>query len=769
METTKEFLQKISEVILNEISEQEDIKTSKEIGLYLKSLQSYVKKLRTSYRDRNVLVDYKLKQIQFAYLLVYYPGYAYMTYSVLKDFLVKNKSKNLEINKQVMYINSNNYENYLNLNLEDIELPDSFMDYINNIFQKTNSIKVAFFAGGPCPELVGLLFFISKYFPKITTINCHFFDINAVSWQLSNNITKKIANSISSQINLNFNYHDIDFNKETFFYQINSILPYCNICFIQNCLNEIGNIKKFSDNLILILRELPINKSLFFMIDLYKHNKNQQFLSVIETKLKTTSLVQVIRDCQNPLEEKLGYTHPFVTKHLLDSSDQLIPRKNLYFNYLTFINHPYLESVDDLKLIQEEKRKDILKRIHLGQLNTHINCSLNDKDVYIKNEIYKLNFNKKAIYIDLDFLLKAIDLTIKILYKVEPDRVENILNNKLILKDIDNNILQFLCILFNKFSPLQNQEIIEIYIYNNNLDINLNLKNGEVLKCQNINNEEIGLKFNIIDKSLGKNKNLKEEFCNLARFTIYKTCILVCDEAETYDELLTLLLLQNKKVLNLRLDNLNTKIKAESIWDDIVYSVSELMGFNREETRYAIVKNRFASSDGKIIEELIEEMVIEKIKYIEEVKQNVQKEKNCTHFLKSSNIESSVSCDICNSKIFYNQGYYVYCALENIGEINLKNNQKRFMFMPMNDMLICEQCGPEVFNKWNEVTLSLFLIYLAQNNSDFHKNIEAAIILGCKNRGLAQQEAQQEAKEMSLLWWQDKDKALKKIKEINNM
>ncbi|MGB5970244.1 MAG: hypothetical protein WBG70_18155 [Spirulinaceae cyanobacterium] len=58
---------------------------------YLKSLKQPLKELRASYKSNIVMTNYSSEEVQAAYLLGYYPHYAYMNLQVLekleKDYL----------------------------------------------------------------------------------------------------------------------------------------------------------------------------------------------------------------------------------------------------------------------------------------------------------------------------------------------------------------------------------------------------------------------------------------------------------------------------------------------------------------------------------------------------------------------------------------------------------------------------------------------------------------------------------------------------------
>ena len=77
----------IYELILNSLYSANNIKLEREKINFLKSLQPYVTSLRSSFKNKQINVDYRDRNVQAAYLIAYYPSYIEMTYEaeVLND------------------------------------------------------------------------------------------------------------------------------------------------------------------------------------------------------------------------------------------------------------------------------------------------------------------------------------------------------------------------------------------------------------------------------------------------------------------------------------------------------------------------------------------------------------------------------------------------------------------------------------------------------------------------------------------------------------
>lgn len=274
---------------------------------YLQSLQNEVKNLRQSYRNSSVSVDYSRAEVQAAYLITYYPQYAEMTRHILE-----------RVNKF----------------------------HHNLFFFEQKQLKVCLFGAGAAPEAIGLVSFLSEYYPKVQSLEITVYDIFSDTWKIGQNITRNIIPKLW-QGEFSFSTEQIDFCQLDSFRSLENAIAKSQLFIFQNCLNELNNSDNFNLNIRYLLSKMPSN-SFLVMADLRIYSKIGQFQSQVKQLIQELDFDSQIL-CLRHLE-MLDFTTEIIipsiiTKNLLigipRDIDQrtdnrfLVPRKNIKCNFLS--------------------------------------------------------------------------------------------------------------------------------------------------------------------------------------------------------------------------------------------------------------------------------------------------------------------------------------------------------------------------------------------------------------------------------------------------
>jgi hypothetical protein len=211
---------------------------------YLQSLKQSAKQLWSSYRSSQVKVNYSDTSIQAAYLIRYYPHYAYMNFQIL-DILHNN----------------------------------NLFQYLTN-----DTLEVCLFGAGPCPEIVGLCHLLSQQYQNIKNLIVNDYDIAANEWSLSRDITEKfiIPESWSGGFKLNSNY--LDLCQSNSLKLITTKIKKSNLFIFQNCLNEIYNVTTVQENLNFLLDQISLN-SVIIISDLSNYRQNFSIIEQINNQV----------------------------------------------------------------------------------------------------------------------------------------------------------------------------------------------------------------------------------------------------------------------------------------------------------------------------------------------------------------------------------------------------------------------------------------------------------------------------------------------------
>lgn len=112
-----------------------------------------VRDLRAAYSECPCHVDYSSEHTRAAYLLAYYPFYIEIIHTELS------------------------------------KLPEEFLPASWN----NESLTACFWGGGPCPEVVGWLAYLSEHCPNIQSVIVYIFDKYAESWNICSEITRSFV------------------------------------------------------------------------------------------------------------------------------------------------------------------------------------------------------------------------------------------------------------------------------------------------------------------------------------------------------------------------------------------------------------------------------------------------------------------------------------------------------------------------------------------------------------------------------------------------
>jgi hypothetical protein len=289
-------------IILDELKRIIPLNTEKELAEYLQTLQPFAKTFWNEYQKSNVKVDYSLREYQIIYLLRYFPRY---TIPVPHSFY-KNKEK----------------------------------PTITSFFDNTEQ-DIHLFGAGSCPEIIGYLGYVNKYYAeKQYNFTIYAYDIAINSWELSRTLTQNtIVRSYLNNNKIVFHNKELDI-AQPFDITINT--QRTQLIIFQNCFNEIPETehKIVIDNIKKIFISLPVN-SILLIIDLKNYSIVDKLFEGIKEEIKLLPqnlLISRAKSIEIKGDDLLSYNPlPIVVKeNLLTGKDKLKPKKNVEFSYLMF-------------------------------------------------------------------------------------------------------------------------------------------------------------------------------------------------------------------------------------------------------------------------------------------------------------------------------------------------------------------------------------------------------------------------------------------------
>ncbi|PSF34513.1 hypothetical protein C7H19_18985 [Aphanothece hegewaldii CCALA 016] len=352
---------------------------------YLQSLQESVIKLRQAYKTNSVQIDYTASNIQAAYMLAYFPQYVDMAYEIFKSLETFQDSNTTE-------------------NLKDV--------IERKLFENEQGLTACFFAAGPAPESVALCKYITEYFINEQSnlsnkIQLNTFDINWHSWSLSRHLTRSYVLSECNSLITGLIPHQINLLSKEAFSQYEEQIIKADILFFQNCLNEVVKEKeKFLNNFEYLLNQ--INEDTILIIgDFCNYPSVIELFKEIEDIVAQNCTVIILRSSNL---ENIHIRHniclpEIIKNNLLTGANNLIPRKNVSFNYLVIykpcseerIQANYYYNLGNQK-IEEQKHKEAIENFTKALI-----INPNFANAYSKRGIAKLKL-KEELEISAEFL-----------------------------------------------------------------------------------------------------------------------------------------------------------------------------------------------------------------------------------------------------------------------------------------------------------------------------------------------------------------------------
>ncbi|ANV88926.1 hypothetical protein [Picosynechococcus sp. PCC 7117] len=229
---------------------------------YLSSLQDNLINLRKSYKKDWVQADYRDIKTQAAYLLAYYPQYA--------------------------------------------EICSDIFCQIEQEFNFNADFKISFLGSGPCPEIIGFLYFLSQHSENNHNLETNVFDLETSHWQSAREITEYLVGRYNQEHYINIHPHTIDLCEPRSPDKFSRIFKESNIIVFQNCLNELWQQNIVQDNLDSIL-DLAPSQSLFFIID-RRYVSLLQISNFLQNKTNNHQNFVIVREYQEFGYENLQKT-----------------------------------------------------------------------------------------------------------------------------------------------------------------------------------------------------------------------------------------------------------------------------------------------------------------------------------------------------------------------------------------------------------------------------------------------------------------------------
>lgn len=350
-------LNKLYDLILEGLYSSYAVKSEDSKKDFLNSLKPYVIELRTSFKNKQIKVDYRDKNVQAAYLIAYYPSYVEMTYEVLNRHGIK-------------------------------VLPS-----------KNRILNVCLFGAGAAPEMVALLNFINQNKLDIDEVNVYAYDIFASTWNFSLDLSKKfiIPHFWQSKkfqvISLN-----LDLCEHGVFEGILKQIQNSDLFVFQNCLNELSNRKIGIENIDYLAKNIN-QESRLIIADLCGYQVVSDIKSRIEQNLQDLSYLNLFKS-KDKEEVRVKISLPsIIRQHLLtgkpnQSLDQggiLTPRSVVRFNFISAY-YPLIEIKDTIPdSISLEYLQTYIKNLEATQHNIQQeNERLNTSMAEMQEQIFDL-------------------------------------------------------------------------------------------------------------------------------------------------------------------------------------------------------------------------------------------------------------------------------------------------------------------------------------------------------------------------------------------
>ena len=325
----------IYNLILNGLYSSYNLKSEREKINFLNSLQPYVTSLRSSFRNRQIDVDYRDKNLQAAYLIAYYPSYVEMTYEVL------------------------------NRHGKDV------------LCAQNNILNVCLFGAGAAPEAIAIINFINENALEIEELNIYAYDIFASTWNFSISLAKKfIIPHLWKSKRIEIRISELNLCQINSFENIKQQIKESNLFIFQNCLNELNNRDIAAANIIYLAENMP-QVSRLIIADLSNFPSVIDMENEIEQNLrKLPNLINFKSDAKEELRVRT-LLPAIIRQNLLtgrpgqswEHGGLLTPRARVRFNFISAY-YPQLE-VSELvpEQVSLEALQTYIKALEAKQTN----------------------------------------------------------------------------------------------------------------------------------------------------------------------------------------------------------------------------------------------------------------------------------------------------------------------------------------------------------------------------------------------------------------
>jgi len=329
-------LNQLYELILEGLYSSYEIKSEQDKKEFLSSLKPYVTQLRTSFRNKQIKVDYRDKNVQSAYLIAYYPSYVEMTYEVLTRHGIA-------------------------------ALPS-----------KDKTLNVCLFGAGAAPEAIALLSFINQNALDIDEVNIYAYDIFASTWYFSLDLAKKfIIPHFCESKEIQLIALDLDICKPSVFNTILEQIQSFNLFVFQNCLNELNDSNTAIENIQYLAKNIN-PESRIIIADLSGHQVVRDIKSKIEQSFQELSHLNLFQS-QDDDEVRVKIPLPLILRqNLLTGAGGLIPRSRVKFTFISAY-YPLIKTKDTIPdAISLEALQTYIKNLeatqhHIQQNNERLN------------------------------------------------------------------------------------------------------------------------------------------------------------------------------------------------------------------------------------------------------------------------------------------------------------------------------------------------------------------------------------------------------------
>ena len=208
-------------------------------------------------------------------------------------------------------------------------------------FPQTRRFQACFLGGGPAPEAVALSTYFREYGFKGQSLTAHTFDIAAMTWKRSREITKYLVSNLAPEIQFSLHGHTLNLCQRNALPQLRDIIQTSELFIVQNCLNEfVSTPQVFVENIDFLVQEMP-SSSILIVADL-NYEIVRDLMRRIESCLIKRPNLHVIRSHTaggHRLRTKIPLPR-VIAKNLLISGGILTPKTWVNFNYLAIQKLP---------------------------------------------------------------------------------------------------------------------------------------------------------------------------------------------------------------------------------------------------------------------------------------------------------------------------------------------------------------------------------------------------------------------------------------------